>query len=87
MQRTILHSDLNAFYASVEMLYRPELRGKSVAVGGDVEQRHGIILAKNELAKKAGVKTGDTIWMAKQKCLKPAGRRWRKSSGAAETKK
>ena len=68
MQRTILHSDLNAFYASVEMLYRPELRGKPVAVGGDVEQRHGIILAKSELAKKAGVKTGDAIWQAKQKC-------------------
>lgn len=66
--RTILHSDLNSFYASVELLYHPELRGKPVAVGGDVEQRHGIILAKSELAKKAGVKTGDAIWQAKQKC-------------------
>ncbi len=46
MSRTILHCDLNNFYASVECLYRPELRGKPVAVSGDVENRHGIILAK-----------------------------------------
>ena len=68
MSRTILHCDLNNFYASVECLYRPELRGKPVAVSGDVENRHGIILAKNQLAKAAGVKTGEAIWQAEAKC-------------------
>ena len=66
--RTILHIDCNAFYASVECLRHPELRGKPVAVGGDVEKRHGIILAKNQLAKKCGVKTGEALWQARQKC-------------------
>ena len=66
--RTILHCDLNNFYASVECLYRPELRGKPVAVSGDVENRQGIILAKNQLAKAAGVKTGEAIWQAEAKC-------------------
>ena len=66
--RTILHSDCNGFYASVECLYNPEIRDKPVAVGGDAEKRHGIILAKNEHAKKYGIKTGETIWQAKQKC-------------------
>ena len=68
MQRTVLHADLNNFYASVECLYRPDLRGKPVAVGGDPEQRHGIILAKNYPAKKYGITTGEAIWQAKQKC-------------------
>ena len=68
MKRTILHVDLNNFYASVECLYRPDLRGKPVAVGGDVEARHGIVLAKNYLAKQAGVKTGEALWQAKAKC-------------------
>ena len=68
MTRTILHVDLNNFYASVECLYHPELRGKPVAVSGDVENRHGIILAKNQLAKATGVKTGEAIWQAKGKC-------------------
>ena len=66
--RTILHVDLNNFYASVECLYRPELAGKPVAVTGEVEQRHGIVLAKNMPAKRAGVKTGEAIWQARQKC-------------------
>ena len=66
--RTILHADLNAFYASVEMLYHPELAGKPVAVTGEVEQRHGIVLTKNQLAKQAGVKTGEAIWQARIKC-------------------
>ena len=66
--RTILHSDLNNFYASVECAYRPELKGVPVAVCGDPEARHGIILAKNEMAKKCGVKTGEAIWQAKLKC-------------------
>jgi len=68
MNRTILHVDLNNFYASVECLYRPEIRDFPVAVGGDVEARHGIVLAKNYHAKQMGVKTGDVIWQAKQKC-------------------
>ena len=68
MKRTILHSDLNAFYASVEMMLDPRLRGKAVAVCGSTEERHGIVLAKSELAKKAGVKTGMVNWEARQKC-------------------
>lgn len=59
---------MNAFYASVECLYHPELREQPVAVCGDEEQRHGIVLAKNERAKMCGVKTGETIWQAKLKC-------------------
>ena len=70
MDRTILHCDLNSFYASVELLSLPELResGKPVAVCGDPQSRHGIILAKNEPAKAMGVKTAETIWQARQKC-------------------
>ncbi|MDF2634775.1 MAG: polymerase [Pelosinus sp.] len=68
MRRTILHVDLNNFYASVECLYRPEIRDKPVVVCGDVEARHGIVLAKNYPAKALGVKTGEAIWEAKQKC-------------------
>ena len=66
--RVILHCDLNCFYASVEMLYHPELRNIPMAIAGDAENRHGIILTKNALAKKAGVKTAEPIWQAKQKC-------------------
>lgn len=54
--RTILHSDMNCFYASVEMLHHPELEGKPLAVGGDPEARHGIVLTANYIAKKCGVK-------------------------------
>ena len=68
VERIILHSDLNNFYASVECLYRTELRGKPVAVAGDIEKRHGIILAKNEEAKSFGIKTGETLWQAREKC-------------------
>ncbi|OCN03388.1 DNA polymerase IV [Clostridium sp. W14A] len=68
MERVILHSDCNSFYASVECLHRPEIREKPVAVGGDVEQRHGIILTKNQIAKRYHVKTGEALWQAKQKC-------------------
>ena len=68
MERIILHSDMNNFYASVECLYHPELRGKPVAVAGDPEARHGIVLAKNYPAKACGVQTGDPLWMARQKC-------------------
>ena len=66
--RVILHSDVNNFFASVECSNRPELKDKPVAVAGDPEKRTGIILAKNELAKKFGVKTGDTLWQARNKC-------------------
>lgn len=65
--KTILHIDINNFYASVAILMNSELAGKPVIVCGDVERRHGIVLAKNELAKKAGIKTGDTIYSAEQK--------------------
>ena len=68
MERTILHSDLNCFYASVEMMLDPSLRGKAVAVCGSTEDRHGIVLAKSEKAKKAGVKTGMVNWEARQLC-------------------
>ena len=66
--RVILHCDLNNFFASVEMMKNPELRGKAIAVCGDPEKRHGIVLAKSESAKKCGVKTGMPIWQAKQLC-------------------
>ena len=68
--RVILHSDLNNFYASVERILYPELAGKPIAVCGDKEARHGIVLAKSEEAKKFGVRTGDVIWEAKRKCPK-----------------
>lgn len=68
MKSLILHSDLNAFYASVEMNEHPELRGKLVAVCGSTENRHGIVLAKSYSAKAKGVKTGQANWEAKQAC-------------------
>ena len=68
MERTILHSDLKAFYASVESVFKPQLKGVPMAVAGNPKHRHGIILAKNQLAKEAGVKTAETIWQAKKKC-------------------
>lgn len=68
MERTVLHCDLNNFFASVECLDYPQYREMPVAVCGDAEERHGIVLAKNEEAKKYGVKTAEAIWQAKQKC-------------------
>lgn len=68
MTRVILHSDLNSYYASVECIRHPELKGKPVAVCGEVEKRHGIVLAKTPEAKVYGVKTGEAIWQARQKC-------------------
>ena len=68
MERIVLHSDLNNFYASVERILNPGLCGKPVAVCGNEEERHGIVLAKSEEAKKFGVRTGDTVWQAKRKC-------------------
>ena len=67
-KRVILHSDINACYAAIEHLHRPELNGKPLAVGGDPEARHGIVLTADYIAKKYGVKTGMALWQAKQVC-------------------
>ena len=66
--RVILHSDANCFYASVEMLLNPELQDKAIAVCGSEDDRHGIVLAKSEKAKRMGVKTGQANWEARQAC-------------------
>ena len=66
--RTILHADMNNCYASIEMLHYPKLRGNPVAVGGSVEQRHGIILARNYEARPYGVKVGQALWEARRLC-------------------
>ena len=68
MDRIILHSDCNCFYASVEMLHHPELEGLALAVGGDPEARHGIVLTANYIAKRKGVKTGMALWQARAAC-------------------
>ena len=67
-ERLIFHCDCNNFFASCECLERPELKEVPMAVAGDPENRTGIVVAKNELAKKAGVKTTDTVWQARRKC-------------------
>ena len=67
-RKVILHCDLNCFFASVEMLYHPEFRNVPMAIAGDPENRHGIILAKNVPAKRKGVKTAEAIGEAKKKC-------------------
>ena len=66
--RSILHCDLNGFFASVECLKRPELKNVPMAVCWDPKTRHGVILAKNELAKKYGIYTPETVYSAKKKC-------------------
>lgn len=80
MERTVLHCDMNGFYASVELLFRPDLAGLPVAVCGDPQHRHGIILAKSEEAKKCGIVTAETVWQARKKCpeliLIPPHREW-----------
>jgi len=68
MENGILHVDMNNFYASVECLFAPQYRDVPMAVAGDEKSRHGIILAKNMLAKEKGVKTAEPIWQAKRKC-------------------
>jgi DNA polymerase-4 len=68
MDRTILHSDINNFYASVECLYNPSIRNKPVAVGNNSDATYGVVLAKNYLAKKFQIKTGESLWEAKRKC-------------------
>ena len=86
MDRTILHCDMNGFYASVELLALPELKGKPMAVCGNPENRHGIILAKSEEAKAFGVVTAETVWQAKKKCpglilVRPHHEKYRSYSG------
>ena len=66
--RHILHCDMNCFYASVEMQRRPELRDRPLAVCGSQEERHGIVLTANYIAKPFGVKTGMAIWQARERC-------------------
>ncbi len=68
MEKSILHCDLNNFFASVSLLSRPELADKYVVIGGDEAARSGIVLAKNEKAKKMGVKTAEALWQARAKC-------------------
>lgn len=70
MDRTILHCDCNGYFASVECIFRPELWSVPMAVCGDPKNRHGIILAKNELAKAYGIVTAETVWQALKKCPK-----------------
>ena len=87
MERTILHCDLNCFFASVELREHPELKNLPVAVCGDPGSRHGIILAKNEAAKTFGIQTAETVWQARKKCpellfLTPHHRRYRDISHA-----
>lgn len=85
-ERIIFHCDCNSFYASVELLNYPALQAVPVAVSGSVDDRHGIILAKNEAAKKFGVQTAETVWQAKRKCpqlvfLPPHHGEYRRYSG------
>lgn len=68
MQRIILHCDLNNFFATATLTLNPTLKNLPVAICGDAKKRHGIVLAKNTIAKKYGVLTGETIWEAKRKC-------------------
>ncbi len=66
--RIILHCDCNSFFASVETVLNPAYRGVPMAVCGSEEDRHGIVLAKNELAKQYGIQTAETVWSARKKC-------------------
>ena len=66
--RVIVHSDMNAFYASVEQAERPDLRGLPVVVGGNEDTRHGIVLTASYEAKRRGVKTGTALWEARRAC-------------------
>lgn len=68
MERVIFHIDMNNFFASVECMLNPSIANKAVVVCGDPNLRHGIVLAKNMLAKSAGIKTGEPLWQAHQKC-------------------
>ena len=72
-ERLIFHCDCNNFFASCECLERPELKNVPMAVAGDPEDRVGIVVAKNEIAKKYGVKTTDTVWQARRSYLSRRG--------------
>ena len=90
MDRIILHSDMNSFYASVEQAERPELRGKPIVVAGKEELRHGIVLTKSIEAKKYGIKTAEALWQARAKCpdlivLPPRYRLYRRYSEMARS--
>ncbi|WP_108670878.1 DNA polymerase IV [Peribacillus acanthi] len=85
--RVILHVDMNSFYASVEMAYDSNLRGKPVAIAGNTEERRGIIITCSYEARKLGVKTTMPLWEAKKLCpnlivLKPNFERYKKASEA-----
>lgn len=67
-RRLIFHCDCNNFFASCECLDHPELREVPLAVAGDPEDRLGVVVAKNEIAKKYGIRTTDTVWQARRKC-------------------
>ena len=69
MDRVILHCDCNSFFASVETALNPSYKGVPMAVCGSQEDRHGIVLAKNEEAKKYGIQTAETVFSSKKKCL------------------
>ena len=66
--RVILHADCNSYFASVESIDHPEYKLVPMAVCGDPASRHGIILAKNELAKAYHIETAETVYSAKRKC-------------------
>ena len=88
--RAILHCDINCCYAQIECQAHPELRGVPLVVGGDEEARHGIVLARNLLAKAAGIKTADTLVEARRKCpglvvVRPDYRMYMRASGLART--
>ena len=90
MDRVILHSDMNSFYASVEQAENPALRGKPVVVAGKEELRHGIVLTKSVEAKAYGIKTAEALWEARAKCpdlivLPPRYRLYRRYSEMART--
>ncbi len=68
MERVVLHSDINSCYVSIELLERPKLRGKPVAVAGDPAERHGIILTASPEGKRCGLRAGMAIWQARQLC-------------------
>lgn len=89
VDRTILHCDLNNFFASVAVLDNPTIKNCPIAVCGSTEERHGIVLAKNELAKKFGVKTAEATWEAKRKCpdlvtVPPTYKRYNEVSNAVK---
>lgn len=88
MERVVLHSDMNSFYASVEQAENPSLRGKPVVVAGKEELRHGIVLTKSVEAKRYGIQTAEALWQARAKCpdlvvLPPRYRLYRRYSEMA----